>query len=120
MNIHVDPVDYVTSIVTFVSANLKGGYTVYYDGVSSKDPGNMQQEIPFQHGRIQISNYDKIYHGVSPFIENRYTFVYILKKELLDHFVQYEDRLYIQYVKAGYPSIMFVSTLELYLILLLL
>ena len=111
MNVHIDPLDYVTSIVTFGDANLKGGYTVYYDGMSSKDHGNIQQAIPFQHGRVQIGSYDKIYHGVSSFIGHRFTFVYILKKQLLDHFIEYQDRLYIQYVKAGYPSNTFVSRL---------
>ena len=68
MNIHKDSDEYDMAIVNFGTDGLKGGYTVYYNSMHPKDCGKIQEIVPFKHGRIQIGNFSKVYHGVSPYI----------------------------------------------------
>ena len=104
MKYHLDDEDYITSVVTFGSVNVKSGSKVYFDEMDSKFVGNIQQAISFHHGRIQIGNYDNFYHGVSPHVSLRFTIVYYMKKKLLDHFLTYGNHFYAQYVQSDYPS----------------
>ena len=79
------------------------------NGTNSKNYGKIQQVVPFKHGRIQIGNFFKAYHGVSLYIGPRFTLNYGLKINILDHFLTLGMSKYNQFVAAGYLNHMFVA-----------
>ena len=109
MKYQVDDEDYITSVVTFGSIDMKSGSQVYLNGTDSSCVGFIQQAISFHHERIQIGNFDNIYHGVSPNVGFRCTIVYCMKKNL-DHFLTYGNKLYDKSVQFGYPSHEYVAS----------
>ena len=57
---HIDQEDLISFILTLGDNNITGGSTQYFD-----IHGSLQKEIVFQHGNLQIGNYDNILHGVT-------------------------------------------------------
>ena len=62
--IHVDQDNHISDILTLGNNNLKGGITMYLNGINTKDTGDVVHKLPFMHGRYQVGNFDSIYHGV--------------------------------------------------------
>ena len=44
------------------------------------DPGKMVHQEPFEHGKVQIGYFDKIFHGVSNWKGKQYGLNFIMKK----------------------------------------
>ena len=109
IKVHLDKGEYITAVVTFGATEIKGGYTVYSNGISDNNPGKIQHAIEFRHGRIQMGNFSEVYHGVSPYIGTRFSFVFSMKQNLVDHFVKFQSLYYKQFVDAGFPNHMFIA-----------
>jgi hypothetical protein len=107
--IHVDQDDHISAILTLGDRNLKGGSTIYLNGVNTKDTGDVVHKIPFQHGRCIIGNFESVYHGVEAWIGTRITLSLSLHRHVLEHFIENGVDQYNQFVKAGYPSKDFIA-----------
>ena len=64
----------------------------------------MEIKIPFQHCRLQIGSFNKILHGVSPWVGPRITLNFNLKKKIVNHFQLFGNKYYGQYENDGYPK----------------
>jgi len=103
MNIHIDEDDIFTAVLHLGDVQ-EGGTTQFYDGFTPNDPGNMVHEEPFEHGKVQIGYFDKIFHGVSNWKGKRYGLNFIMKKSVFEHFDQYGDVFYSQLVNRQYKT----------------
>ena len=107
MPAHVDPDDLISCIFTFGELE-DGGSTYYMDGlksgknVSTIFHGSIKHKIPFQHGRVQIGQFDSIIHGIEKWVGNRITFCFNVKKSIINHFYQFENNYYQQFVDSNY------------------
>ena len=108
---HLDNDDYINAILSIGDDRIQGGCTQYYNGVSKIDRGVPTVNIPFKHGRVQIGQFDSIYHGIEKWNDGRRcTFNFSIKKKLTRHFYLHDNQYYQQYVDAKYPSKMFTAT----------
>ena len=79
---HFDEEDIISCMIT--PGNLSfGGETMYYNGIRQVISSDIDIKIRFQHCRLQIDSFDKILHGVSPWVGHRLTLNFNLKKKLL-------------------------------------
>ena len=60
---------------------------------------------------MQIGYFDDIIHGAEKWTNcNQCIIIFCMNKNILNHFLQFCDKYYSQFVKAGYPCGFFVST----------
>ena len=76
---HFDEEDIISCIIT-LGESRQGGETIYYNGKKRNSFGDIKMKIPFEHCRLQIGSFDKILHGVSPWVGPRITLNFNLKK----------------------------------------
>ena len=68
------------------------------------------REVHFDHGCVHIGYFDDIIHGAKKWTNgNRYIINFCMKEKILNTFLQFGDKYYSQFVKAGYPRGLFVS-----------
>ena len=66
MEIHVDEGDIINAV--FHLGTVKsGGSTLYFTTDGKKDNMKLKHDIPFQHGRVQIGLFNKIYQCAQSF-----------------------------------------------------
>ena len=108
---HVDSGDYINVLISIGDCCVKGGETVYYDGLDKHQIGNKVISHKFLHGRVQIRySYNQVYHGSTPWSGGyRGVMNFSLKKSMIHHFYKYGSRYYDQFRRAGYPSKDFVA-----------
>ena len=111
INHHVDSGDYINVLISIGDSSVKGGETVYYNGQSEKEVGDVVISHKFKHGRAQVGySYNQVFHGSTPWTGGyRGVLNFSLKKSVIHHFYKYGSRYYDQFVKAGYPSKDFVA-----------
>ena len=108
---HLNDNDYVTALISFGTDSIVGGETVYYNGTSEDALESQILSVHYQHGILQISFYDNIYHGANPWINGQRGVLNLsIQKNLLEHFYQEGDHYYNQYIQACFPSGDFVAT----------
>ena len=108
--LHKDNDDHINAIVSIGDNKIKGGRTIYYSGVKMKDLGKKERAVHFEHGRVQIGYFDDIIHGAKKWTDgNRCIINFCMKKKILNHFLQFGDKYYSQFMNAGYPRGLFVS-----------
>ena len=78
--------------------------TKYYSGLTSKDYGELQQQIQCEHGRISIGCFDKIVHSAETWEGNRDCVNFIPKKKELEKFLKHETQYYCQFRNNCFPS----------------
>ena len=100
---HIDKEDYIT-VLFHVGYPTKGGETNYYSGVTSKDSGHLEKQIPCVHGRLTIRYFDKIVHSAESWEGVRGCINFNLKKKVLDHFLKYGTKFYCQFENNNFPS----------------
>ena len=100
---HFDEEDIISCIVTLGDLRT-GGETIYYNGIKQNVSSDIEMKIPFQHCRLQIGSFDKILHGVSPWVGPRITLNFNLKKKIVNHFQLFGNKYYGQYENDGYPK----------------
>ena len=107
---HRDNDDYINAVCSFGDDTVKGGTTLYFDGMNTKQQGKVVHKVPFCHGRVQIGFYHAIVHGASNWTGGRRgTINLAMKRQLLKHFYEHGDRYYSQFRDAGYPRGDFVA-----------
>ena len=79
---HFDEDDIISCIITLGEPRY-GGETMYYNGVTQVTSSDIEIKLPFQHCRLQIGSFNKIFYGVSPWVGPRLTLNFNLKKKLL-------------------------------------
>ena len=112
INNHIDKKDLISGILTLGEKNITGGSTQYFQQINlfeqntpSRTTMILSQEVPFQHGRVQIGCFDKITHGVSKWSGGtRMTLNFNLKKPILDFFLSNEKEYYQIYEQSGYAQ----------------
>jgi hypothetical protein len=93
-NCHCDGNDLVSIIITLGTADVIGGNTVYYGGVSKKQLGDVLHSTNFVHGQYQIGPFESIYHGGETWTGSRVVISLFLNKQVLDHFRVHGDEFY--------------------------
>ena len=63
--------------------------------------GKKCSSLPFKHGRVQIGQYDSIIHGIEKWIGNRVTFCFNVKRKVMEHFYQFDNNYYQQYLDVN-------------------
>ena len=107
--LHTDNDDHISAILTLGDDNITGGSTIHANGVNSNDMGEIVHKVPFRHGRLQVGNFNEIYHGAETWTGRRVTINLSLHKSLLQHFITDGCTYYNQFKEAGYPRTMFVA-----------
>ena len=105
---HFDEKDLI-SVVFHCGHVHNGGSTLYYNGISKNNIGEIVYSIPFQHGRIQIGFFQNVIHSVQKWKGTRCLINFNLKAKVLQHFEKYGMQYYSKFMKSGYPSGTFVS-----------
>ena len=106
---HVDGDDYINVVLSIGDNTTKNGETLYYDGCHKKDHGNVIYKMNFMHGRLQVGEFSKVYHGINNWAGVRGTMNFSIKRKVLGHFIEEGDVWYNQFVEAGYPRNTFIS-----------
>ena len=102
-HVHFDAGDLLSIFVT-LGVDITGGSTVYYDGTKPDEPGDVVLRIPHEHGRYQITQFDKILHCGTPWRGKRGIIQLYLSKNILQHFRKYGLQFYKEMQKLEFPS----------------
>ena len=105
---HLDKHDHINSVLYFGLGNVSGGHSIHFNGIKI-DSKHIAFKRSFQHGQLQIGNFDKVIHGASEWKGRRQVIHLSLNKKVLGHFQKYGSRYYRQYVEAGYPEGYFLA-----------
>ena len=62
--------DFIT-VLFHLEFPTKGGETKYYSGLTSKNFVELEQQIQFEHGHMNIGRFDKIVHSAESWEGNR-------------------------------------------------
>ena len=87
-HIHKDLHD-VVSLIVMVGKDITGGATHYYD-----DTGKVVQTVPFEHGRYQVCEFDKVWHASEQWQGKRGIISFYLNREIMEHFARYGTAKY--------------------------
>ena len=107
--LHTDNDDLVSAILNLGDETLTGGSTIFKNGVNTKVTGEVVRTVTFKHGRLQIGNFEHVFHGTTPWKGKRWTLSFSLNRHVLNHFLDEGSYYYDKFVKAQYPSNMFVA-----------
>ena len=107
--LHTDNDDLVSAILNLGDETLTGGSTIFTNGVNTKVTGEVVKTVTFKHGRLQIGNFEHVFHGTTPWKGKRWTLSFSLNRHVLNHFLDEGSYYYDKFVKAQYPSNMFVA-----------
>ena len=100
---HADKEDYMT-VLFHLGFLTKGGETSYYSSLTSKNFGELEQQIQYEHGCITIGHFDKIVHSVESWEGNCGCMNLNLKKKVLELFLTHGTKLYCQFKNNNFPS----------------
>ena len=106
---HVDGDDYINVVLSIGENSIIGGETLYFNGYEKKNHGEVIHKVSFVHGRLQVGEFSKVYHGVNNWKGVRGTFNFSIKKKILDHFIEEGDVWYKQFQEAGFPRKKFIA-----------
>ena len=108
MEIHVDEGDIINAV--FHLGKLRsGGSTSYFEMDEKTGMIKEKQTIPFQHGRVQIGFYSKIYHCAKSFDGIRFTLNFNVKKFFFKHFRSYGRKYYDQLIDRNYNGELLIA-----------
>ena len=103
-HIHTDDDDIITGLF-HIGEPTDGGSTFYYSGLKDNSPGDVQFEMPFQHGRLQIGFFNETLHAAGEWIGLRGGINLNIKKKVLSFFLDETKRAYYdQYKNNGFPN----------------
>ena len=108
METHVDDGDIICSVLHLGDVS-NGGSTIYFDPVKNSENMKETCRISFEHGRIQIGFFDKVYHCVESFEGIRYSLNFNSKRSILKHFQTYGWKYYNQYINNNYEGDNFLA-----------
>ena len=108
METHVDDGDIICSVVHLGNVK-KGGSTMYFDLLIKSDNMKETCSIIFEHGRIQIVFFDKVYHCVESFEGQRFSLNFNVKRKILQHFQTHGSKYYNQYIDNNYEGNQFLA-----------
>ena len=94
----------IISCVFHLGEVSKGGATMYYNGDTPSDPGELIYSIPFIHGTLQIVFFCQVLHGIEDWEGQRCGIQVNIKRDLLKHFIKYGTSHYDKYRYTGYPQ----------------
>ena len=103
MPLHFDERD-VISCVFHLGSVKRGGEICYNDGQSQKIPGKQIHKVSFRHGTLQIGFSNKVLHGVKDWEGQRCGIQLNIKKDVLQHFIQFGCEHYGKFRITGYPQ----------------
>jgi len=103
ISIHLDEKDMISCILTLGNP-VSGGNTQYYSGLNVKKSKSIIHEVEFEHGQIQISQFNKLVHSVSPWKGNRFTLNFNVKIPVVQHFQVEGSRYYKSYERSNYKD----------------
>ena len=89
---NIDKEDYIT-VLFHLGFPTKGGETNYYSGLSSKDYGESEQNIPCVYGCITIGRFDKIVYSAESRKEDWECINFNFKK-VFNSFLKYGPKYY--------------------------
>ena len=92
-HLHMDFHD-LCSCIIMVGTNIKGGSTIYYNGVSVKEPGEIVHEEKHAHGKVQIFPFEVTPHKGSRWIGKRGIISFYVNLKIVEHFETYGSTLY--------------------------
>ena len=89
-HLHFDKNDIISTV--FVLGDVKNGAgTIFYDGLSHKEPGDFVHVKKFKHGMSITGDFSSILHGASLWQGQRLAIVFFLNKKILKHFSLFGD-----------------------------
>jgi len=103
MEIHIDEGDIINAVFHFGSVK-SGGSTLYFENDPKHKTTTPIYDVPFQHGRIQIGFFNRIYHCAQSFDGIRFALNFNVKKKVLDHFQTHGSKFYDQFVNNNYEG----------------
>ena len=101
MEAHIDDGDIICAVLHLGDVK-NGGSTLYFEGSEYSEKGKETCSIVFEHGRIQIGFFDKVYHCAQSFEGFRYALNFNSKRNVLKHFQLYGSKYYNQLVNNNY------------------
>ena len=108
MATHVDDGDIIGAVINLGEVT-NGGATLYFDKKDDLKKGKCSYRIDFEHGRIQIGFFDKVYHCVESFEGVRFGLNFNVKKDVLRHFEEYGTKYYNQLIDNDYDGELFLA-----------
>ena len=99
---HVNKEDYVT-VLFHLGFSTKGAKINYYFNLTSKNFGELEQQIQCEHGRITIECYDEIVQRAESWEGNCGCINFNLKKRFLDIFLKQRTKYYCQFKTNNSP-----------------
>ena len=84
-HLRVDKNDIILTVFVFGDVE-NGGDSIFYDGLSHKEPGDFVHVKQFKHGMSITGDFSSILHGASSWNGQRLAIVFYLNKNLLKHF----------------------------------
>ena len=89
-HLHVDKNDIILTVFVFGDVE-NGGDSIFYDGLSHKEPGDFVHVKQFKHGMSITGDFSSILHGASSWNGQRLAIVFFLNKQILKHFSLFKD-----------------------------
>ena len=78
-----------------------GGATQYYSGNKISNNNTLLHQVEFEHGQIQIGQYNQIIHGVQLWVGTRLTMNFNIKIPIIQHFEKEGSAFYDKYVLSN-------------------
>ena len=104
--LHLDEDGHITALLSLSSSDdVIGGNTFYVEKCGDKCLLRVKKKVEFRHGKLHIGCYDSVFHGAKAW-ENcmRGVINFSMQKKILHHFYEHGDKIYKQFIDAGYPS----------------
>ena len=108
MEIHVDEGDIINAVF-HLGIVKSGGSTLYFKTDGKKEKMSMRHDIPFEHGRVQIGLFNKVYHCAQSFEGIRFALNFNVKKKVLEHFQNHGTRFYDQLIDNNYKGDLLIA-----------
>ena len=108
MEAHIDDGDIICAVLHLGDVT-NGGSTLYFKGSECAEIRKETYSVNFEHGRIQIGFFDKVYHCALSFEGFRYALNFNSKKNVLKHFQLYGSKYYDQLVDNNYETNHFLA-----------
>ena len=108
MEIHIDEGDIINAVF-HLGIVKSGGSTLYFTTNRKEQKMLMRHDIPFEHGRVQIGLFNKIYHCAQSFQGIRFALNFNVKKKILEHFQKHGNRFYDQLIDNNYKGELLIA-----------
>ena len=107
-HLHVDKNDIISTVFVFGEVE-NGGDSIFYDGLSAKEPGMVVHVKKFKNGMSITGDFSSILHGASLWKGYRLAIVFFINKKILKHFSLFGDYYYKHYRYHNHPSGYFMT-----------